>query len=144
MWPAAIWLAVALVLALAEVLSGEFVLLMLGGGALAAGVAALLGGGLVVSGAVFAVVSVALVLGVRPVVKRRLAASVDPVALHSDALVGRAGVVVTEVDGRGGRIKIGGDLWSARSVDHEHVIAEGAAVTVLAIEGATAVVVQKD
>jgi membrane protein implicated in regulation of membrane protease activity len=144
MWPAVIWLAVGLALALAEVLSGEFVLLMLGGGALAAGVAALLGAGVVVGALVFAVVSVALVLGVRPVVKRRLASGVTPIAMHSEALVGAAGVVVAEVDGRGGRVKIGSDLWSARSYDHGHVIAEGAGVTVLAIEGATALVVPRD
>jgi membrane protein implicated in regulation of membrane protease activity len=48
------------------------------------------------------------------------------------------------VDGHGGRVKIGGELWSARSSDGNEVIEPGARVTVMDISGATALVVAQD
>jgi membrane protein implicated in regulation of membrane protease activity len=44
------------------------------------------------------------------------------------------------VDGEGGQVKIGGEVWSARSFDEDHVFEEGARVEVLQIKGATALV----
>ena len=142
MWPAAMWLAAALVLASAEVLSGEFVLLMLGGGALAAGVGALLGLSIAGSALVFVVVSVLLVFAVRPTLRRRLERGTGAIeALHSDALVGRTAVVVSRVDDHGGRVRIGGDVWTARPLDGGRTIDEGESVIVMRISGATALVV---
>jgi membrane protein implicated in regulation of membrane protease activity len=142
MWPAVIWLAVGLALASAEVLSGEFVLLMLGGGALAAGVGALLGLTLVPSALVFVVVSVLLVFAVRPPLRRRLdRATAGAAALHSEALIGRTAVVVARVDDHGGRVRIGGDVWTARPLDGSREIEEGESVIVMRISGATALVV---
>jgi len=143
MWPPVIWLGVGLVLALAEVLSGEFVLLMLGGGAVAAAVAALLGAGTALGAVVFVIASVLLVFAVRPALRRRLDRGVSTSVMHSDALVGGRAVVVTKVDGHGGRVKIGGAVWSARSYDDDHVIEEGRPVTVVDIKGATAYVVEE-
>jgi membrane protein implicated in regulation of membrane protease activity len=48
------------------------------------------------------------------------------------------------VDGHDGRVKIGGELWSARSSDGLEVIEHGAKVTVMDISGATALVVGQD
>ncbi|WP_232664450.1 NfeD family protein [Pseudonocardia sp. TRM90224] len=143
MWPAIIWLIAGIVLLVAEVASGEFVLLMLGGGALAAaGVSALVGGP-VVGAIVFVVVSVLLVFVVRPALRRKLDRGIDHTSTNSRALVGRDAVVVKEVDGHGGRVKIGGDIWSARTYG-DVVIAEGQRVTVAEISGATAVVVPQE
>ena len=61
--------------------------------------------------------------------------------MHHRALVGNTAVVVARVDGHGGQVKIGGELWSARSIDGHHVIEPGAKVTVMDISGATALVV---
>lgn len=141
MWPAVIWLAVGLALASAEVLSGEFVLLMLGGGALAAGLGALLGLGVVGSALVFVVVSVLLVFAVRPPLRRRLERAAGAGALHSEALVGRTAVVVARVDDNGGRVRIGGDVWTARPLEGSREIEEGESVIVMRISGATALVV---
>lgn len=144
MSPAVIWLIVGLVLIAAEVLSGEFVLLMLGGGALAAaGVSALVGGP-IVGAAVFVVASLLLVFAARPALRRRLDRGIDHSLMHSKALVGGSAVVVLRVDGHGGQVKIGGDLWSARSFDGEQVIEAGQRATVLSISGATALVMAQD
>jgi membrane protein implicated in regulation of membrane protease activity len=144
MTAAVIWLIIGALLVVAEVLSGEFVLLMLGGGALAAGGVSLLVGGPVVGGVVFAVVSVLLLFAVRPALRKRLDRGVDPTVMHHKALLGTTALVVARVDGHGGRIKIGGDLWSARSSDGHEVIEPGARVTVMSITGATALVVAQD
>lgn len=134
----AIWLVAGIVLIATEVLSGAFVLLMLGGGALAAAVSAALGAPPVVDALVFAVVSVLLLLVARPAIQRRMAA--HQAVTGTDALVGSPAVVVSQVDAHGGQVKIGGDIWSARSYDHGQVIDPGERVTVMSISGATAVV----
>jgi len=134
-----LWLVVGLVLVAAELVSGEFVLLMLGGGALAAAGAALVAGP-AVSAVVFAVASVLLLLGLRPALRRRLDRSVPHTPSRVEAVVGGSATVVARVDGHGGRVRIGDDEWSARSYDEHQVIEPGERVTVVRIAGATALV----
>ena len=134
-----LWLVVGLVLVAAELVSGEFVLLMLGGGALAAAGAALVAGP-AVSAVVFAVASVLLLLGLRPALRRRLDRSVPHTPSRVEAVVGGTATVVARVDGHGGRVRIGDDEWSARSYDEHQVIEPGERVTVVRIAGATALV----
>jgi membrane protein implicated in regulation of membrane protease activity len=143
MTAAVIWLVAALVLICAEALSGEFVLLMLGGGALVAAGVAWLGAPVLVTALVFGGASVLLVFAVRPALKRRLAHSIHPGPMHSAALVGKGAVVVARVDATGGQIKIGGDLWSARAMG-DAVLEPGERATVVDISGATALIVAQD
>jgi membrane protein implicated in regulation of membrane protease activity len=145
MTAAVIWLIAGLALIAAEVLSGEFVLLMIGGGALAAAAAsAIVGDDLLIGVGVFAVASVLLLFAVRPALRRRLDRGIDPGVMHHRALVGNTAFVVTRVDGHGGQVKIGGELWSARLLGGDEVIEPGAKVTVMDISGATALVVPQD
>ncbi|HXV93164.1 MAG TPA: NfeD family protein [Pseudonocardia sp.] len=144
MTAAVIWLILGLVLVAAEVVSGEFVLLMLGGGALVAAAAALLGAGPLAGAIVFAAASVLLLLAVRPALRRRLQRGLDRSVMHTEALVGGSAVVLSRVDGHGGRVKIGGDVWSARAFDGHQVIEPGTRVTVVDISGATAMVLAQD
>ena len=60
----------------------------------------------------------------------------------TDALVGRKATVTRRVDAAGGRVRIGGEEWSARSYLDDEVYAEGATVDVVRIEGATALVAE--
>lgn len=144
MTPAVIWLVVGLVLIAAEVLSGEFVLLMLGGAALIAGGVSLAIGGVVPGAVAFALAAGLLVFAARPALRRRLDRGIEHSTMHSKALVGASAVVVARVDGHGGRIKLRGELWSARSCDGHEVIEPGATVTVMDISGATALVVGRN
>jgi membrane protein implicated in regulation of membrane protease activity len=139
MTPAVLWLVAGLVLLGAEVLTGTFVLLMLGGGALVAALAALLGLGLPGSAAVFAVASVLLLTGRSPL-RRRIERGTPHTPSRAEALVGGSATVVARVDGHGGRIRIGDDEWSARAFDGAQVIEAGERVTVVRISGATALV----
>ncbi|MGV9825689.1 MULTISPECIES: NfeD family protein [unclassified Gordonia (in: high G+C Gram-positive bacteria)] len=137
---ALLWLAAVVVLLIAEMFSGDLVLLMLAGGALsAAGVDYFFDTPVWVDGLVFAVVSVLLVAGVRPVAKRHML-SRPKVLTNTEALEGRTAVVTEQVDEHDGRVKIGGDIWSARTMNAGEVIEAGAHVTVVEIDGATAVV----
>lgn len=92
MWPAALWLIAGVLLVAAELLSGQFVLLMLGGGALvAAGVSFLVPDAPLVGGVTFAVAAVALLLAARPALRHRLERGIsDQPPLHTRALVGGA------------------------------------------------------
>jgi membrane protein implicated in regulation of membrane protease activity len=135
---AVIWLIIGVLLVGAEILSGDFVLVMLGAAALAAAGVASLGAGVVISGVVFTVASIGLIVGARPIVKRRLQIG-HGLKSNVEALIGCKAIAVSTVDAHSGRVKIGGEVWSARSLDHR-VIEPGTEVTVFEISGATAVV----
>ena len=135
---AVVWLVAGLVLVAAEVLSSDFVLIMLGTGALVAAGVSALGGSIWLDVGVFAVTSIALITLGRPMLKRRLYTAHVPT--NVDALVGDRAVVVSTVDSRGGKIKLRGELWSARAYDETEVLEPGQRVTVMTISGATAVV----
>ncbi|GAA3648903.1 membrane protein implicated in regulation of membrane protease activity [Lentzea atacamensis] len=136
---ALIWLIVGILLVVAEVLSGDFVLIMLGAAALAAAGVSALGAGELVSVLVFAATSLGLIVGARPVLKKRLQLG-SGIKMHHEALLGSRAVALTPVDEHSGQVKIGGDTWSARTLDGS-VIEAGEAVTVVEISGATAVVI---
>lgn len=135
----ALWAVLAVVLGIVEVLS---LTLVLGFIAVACGVAAgvaLAGGGVALQLLGFAVSGAVGLVIVRPVARRHLR---TPPALPSgvSALKGTSGTVLERVDVRGGRVKLGGEVWSARAWDEAAVIEPGRSVQVLEIEGATAVV----
>jgi membrane protein implicated in regulation of membrane protease activity len=132
------WLIGGIALIAAEMLSGDFFLLMVGIGALAGAGSEWIFGNTLVSCAVFALVSIGLVTFARPWLKRRLHGEL--VHTNADALIGRKAVAVSEVDARGGQVRLDGDVWSARAFDDNRPIAPGTPVTVVEIAGATAVV----
>ena len=139
--PAAlIWLIFALVLAGAEALTGDMFLLMLGGGALAAAASSyLIDWPVWADGAVFLVVSVLLLLLVRPVLRRRLTpAKGAPMGIK--ALEGKHALVLDRVERHGGQVKLDGQVWTARPLNDGEVYEPGESVTVMHIDGATAVV----
>ena len=86
------------------------------------------------------VVSVALIAVVRPIATRH-SAQRPQLATGVDALKGKQAVVLERVDGSGGRIKLGGEIWSARSLDTSSAYEVGQEVDVVEIEGATAIVI---
>ncbi|MET8081655.1 NfeD family protein [Streptomyces sp. NPDC005303] len=112
---------------------------MLAAGTVAASAAAGLGGDIVVQVLVFAVVSVALIAVVRPIATRHRSQRPQLVT-GIDALKGRQAVVLERVDSAGGRIKLAGEVWSARSLDTGSAFEVGQEVDVVDIEGATAII----
>ena len=134
-----LWLIAAALLAGGEVATTSFFLGPLALAALAGALVALLGLGLPVQIGVFIAAGIAAILLLRPVAMRHLR---TPARLRTGvaALVGSRAVVVERVDADGGRVKIGGEVWSARSFFDDQVIEAGTRVEVAKIEGATALV----
>ncbi|MGP4016111.1 NfeD family protein [Saccharopolyspora sp. 5N708] len=139
MTPALLWLIAGVLLVAAEVLSGDFVLVMLGVAALGAAGASALGAPLMVDAVVFAVLGLGLIFVARPALKRRMQVQRE-LKTNVDALVGKRAQVESKVDAHGGQVRIEGALWSARAFDETQVIEVGETVTVMEIAGATAVV----
>jgi membrane protein implicated in regulation of membrane protease activity len=134
-----VWLIVSGAFAAGETASGTFVLLMMSGGALGGAATAAAGGPLLLQVIVAVIVTLGLVWLVRPVAIRHL--NPGPAAITgSQALVGREAVVLTRVTRDGGLVRLNGADWSARAKDPGQDLPAGTRVSVLAIEGATAVV----
>ncbi|MCX5244997.1 NfeD family protein [Streptomyces sp. NBC_00201] len=113
---------------------------MLAVGAVAAAIIAGLGFGAVAQVLAFVAVSVALIAVVRPIAARH-SAQRPQLATGVEALKGKQAVVLERVDGSGGRIKLAGEVWSARSLDTDSAYEVGQEVDVVEIEGATAIVI---
>ena len=140
---AATWIGIAVLLAIVEMMSLDLVLLMFALGALAAAVTAGLGAPVWVAIIVFAAVALGLLFFVRPPMVARLHAGPTLTQGH-DSLIGKTAVVAEPVDKHGGRVKLSGEVWSARSESESDSFETGTEVQVTRIDGATAVVTTKE
>jgi membrane protein implicated in regulation of membrane protease activity len=137
------WLIVAAALGVAEFFTLTLAFGLLAAAALVAAVVAGVGGSLLVQVLAFAVTGAMGLLIVRPIARRQM--SHPPLVREgSYALVGKKAVVVEEVSGTQGLIKLSGEVWSARALDEDQVIPAGALVDVMEIEGATAIVYPRE
>jgi membrane protein implicated in regulation of membrane protease activity len=138
-----VWTIVAAVCAGAEALTLTLILGFVAVAAVIALVVAVLDGPLVAQLLAFILGSAALIGVARPIAKSHLH---TPSELRSGvaALVGTTGLVLERVDAHTGRVKIGGEVWSARSYLEEQVLEPGTSVDVVAIQGATALVYGTD
>ncbi|MDP9394265.1 MAG: NfeD family protein [Actinomycetota bacterium] len=137
------WLLVALALGAVEITTLDLMFLMLAAGALAGAGAAALSAPVLVQVVVAAVVAVAMIGLVRPVALRHLHQAPE-LRTGAAALVGRQGLVLEPVDAQAGRIRLAGEVWSARSFDPGLVIEPGRTVDVVQIDGATAIVYESE
>jgi membrane protein implicated in regulation of membrane protease activity len=136
-----IWLILAGAFTAGELASLSLVLVMAAGGALAGALSAAVGAPLFAQVLVALAGSLLLLWLVRPVALRHL--HPDPaISTGTDALLGRDAVVLAEVTKDGGRVRLNGAEWSARTMDPRQELHAGTTVTVVAIDGATAVVWQ--
>jgi membrane protein implicated in regulation of membrane protease activity len=140
----AVWTAAAAVLAVAEMLTLGLILAPFVLGAVLAAVLAAIGVCFPVSLAALAVVALVLLLVVRP---RVLARWRVPIAIRTQAgaLVGSRAEVVERVTSlHPGVVKLDGELWTARACDEHEVIEPGTIVHIIEIQGATALVAEKE
>jgi membrane protein implicated in regulation of membrane protease activity len=137
-----VWCRIAAgLLAVGEIFTLSFFLGPISVAAVSAAIVALAGAGLGIQWLVFIAVSLASLAVLRPIARRHLRTPAQ-IRTGTAALVGSRAVVLERVDGDGGQVKIGGEVWSARSFDEDHVFDEGARVEVLKIDGATALVAE--
>ena len=134
-----VWMIAAGVLAIGELATMGFFLGPIAIAAVLAAVVALVGGGAAAQWIVFIAASLASLAVLRPIARRHMR---TPAKLRTGAaaLVGARCVVLQRVDADGGQVKIGGEVWSARAFDDDHVLEPGTRCEVLKIEGATALV----
>ena len=137
---AVFWIVLAVVLGAAEVVTGTFVLLMVAVGAAAAAIPAAVGAPGWAQALIFALVSIACLGGVRPIVRRHLRQRADEQPLGLQAIEGSIGLVLEAVDNDHGLVKIEGELWSARPYDATQTFETGERVRVIEVRGATALV----
>jgi membrane protein implicated in regulation of membrane protease activity len=139
----AIWLSLAFLLGVAEVMSLDFVLIMLAVGALAgAGVAVLAPTLWWLQVLVAAGVSVGMLLALRPTLLAKVR-NMPGYRSSAAKMVGSTGVAVSEISKAGGEIKVDGQSWTARPYSSDIVIEQGTEIEVYEIDGAIAVVYPK-
>jgi membrane protein implicated in regulation of membrane protease activity len=133
------WMIAAGALAVGEIFTLSFFLGLISVAAVLAAVVALVGGGLAVQWLVFIVAAAATVGFLRPVARRHLR---TPAQLRTGtaALVGERAVVLERVDADSGSVRIGGEVWTARTYDEDEALEPGTRVVVMKIDGATALV----
>ena len=134
------WVGLALALGAVEAASVNFVFVMLAGGSLAGAVAAAIGFSFSGQVIVAVIVAAALLLMVRPIVKRHFLVPEGTGGIGAIAQVGRTALVLQTVTEHEGRVKLGGETWSARTTPDSAVCLPGQEVRVVSIEGATAIV----
>jgi membrane protein implicated in regulation of membrane protease activity len=135
-----IWAVAAVLLALGELATpGLFFLGPVALAAIPAGIVALAGGAAWLQVLAFILGSLATLAVVRPIARAHLTM---PALTRTGtaALVGASAVVLERVDPYGGRVRIGGEEWSARAYVDDQVLEPGTRVEVAKIEGATALV----
>lgn len=134
------WVVAAFAMGFAEIFALDLVFANLVVAALVGAGVAALGGTFTAQALTAAGTAAVLLVVVRPVLLKRLGVQGAYQPTGTDAHVGRAARVVARVDELGGRVKLAGEEWSARSAAPDLVFEAGAAVRVVSIDGATAVV----
>jgi membrane protein implicated in regulation of membrane protease activity len=136
-----LWMIAAGVLAVGEIVTVSFFLGPVAVAAVLSAIAALAGAGLAAQWIVFIAASVGSLVVLRPIAKRHLRTPAQ-IRTGTAALVGAPALVLERVDDRGGQVKIAGETWTARSYDEDESFEPGARVSVMQIDGATALVAE--
>lgn len=141
--PWALWLSLAVLLGVAEIISLDLVLIMIAAGAVGGAVVALIAPALwPLQILVAVVVSVGMLFLLRPTLMKRVH-QMPGYRSSTDKMVGSTGVATTAIGADGGEVKIDGLTWTARGYTPEVEIEEGTEIEVYEIDGAIAVVYPK-
>lgn len=138
-----IWLIVFVVCIVAEIISMGLTTIWFAGGALVAAVIAAIGAPLWMQITVFAVVSLVLLYFTRPVAVKYF--NKDRVKTNAESLVGKQAIVISEIDNLQGigQVTVGGQEWSARTMDEGITLPVGSVVVIRAISGVKLMVEEK-
>ena len=135
-----IWLVLLILFLGVEAATLGLTTIWFGGGAAVALIAAALHAPSFVQIALFFLVSLLLLFFTRPVAVKYF--NKDRVRTNVESLVGRQGIVTSEIDNLQsiGQITVGGQEWSARSSDDGIIIPVGAVVIVTSVSGVKLIV----
>lgn len=129
------WLIMMLLLVSVQVITGEMTFLLIATGALTAIVADVLGAPLYVQFIIVTVISIASLFWLRSFDTKRKGEEARPSPWSVNRYVGRVGEVTQEVTSNEGRVRIGNEIWSARTY-HPTPIPTETPVVIQQIEGA--------
>ncbi len=134
-----LWLVVAALMIVAEIVTLGLTSIWFAGGAVCAGLSSVLGAPAVLQLVIFAIVSLALLFFMRPLAKKRF--MTDTVKTNVDSLIGMQGIVTETINNLEGKgvVKLNGLSWTARSL-LENEIPVGTTVSVEKIEGVKLIV----
>lgn len=135
-----VWLVLAILFVIVELLTLEFTFLMLAAGTLIGGLGVnLLGGPWWLQIAAAAALSALLLFTIRPLLLRTLHRGEPAARTNVDALYGMPGRVVSPVSPLGGSVRLdNGETWTAKTADiHDGTLDVGVRITVTTVLGAT-------
>jgi membrane protein implicated in regulation of membrane protease activity len=138
-----VWIGLILLFLVIEIFTLDFTFLMIAIGSVGGLISSVVGLPWFVQLIIAAVLSLLLIFAVRPSLVHRLRKGADPALSLVDALIGSHGIVSTSFVANQGHVKLSnGENWTARlgagATETAPVI--GDHVTVVAIQGATAIV----
>ena len=138
-----VWVVLLVAFLVIEVATMGLTTLWFAGGALVAGILAVLHAPVYLQIAAFVVVSVVLIVFTRPIAVRYF--NVDRVKTNAESIVGKKAIVTGEINNlkAEGQVTVNGMEWTARSVADDVVIPEGAVVYIVAINGVKLIVEER-
>lgn len=139
-----VWVIIIAASIFAEIATLGLTTIWFAGGAAVALGTAIAGGNIWLQIIFFIIVSVVLMVLIRPYAKKRF--NIRRTATNVDSILGQTGIVLSEIDNlqSQGLVKIGGQEWTARSMDSSETIAPGEEVIVDRVEGVKVIVRKKE
>lgn len=130
-----LWLVVVIISIGVEAFTLGLTSIWFAGGALAALIVAAFNLPLAVQIVVFFAVALLLLYFTRPIAVKYF--NKDRIKTNAESLVGRQAIVISEIDNLQGigQVTVGGQEWTARSVDDDVKLAVGTVVDIVAING---------
>lgn len=137
MWQ--IWLLLAGLFFIGEMITVGFLIFWLGIGALLAMIVSFFTTNIIIQTAIFVISSIILILATKPFVKRFV--DVKKTNTNVFSIIGKKALVIKEIDpiNAKGQIKVNSEIWSAESENGEK-IEEGSEVEIIRINGVKAIV----
>lgn len=136
MWQ--VWLVIAGLFFIAEMITVGFLVFWFGVGALIAMIVSFFTSNIIIQTTVFIVSSAILLFATKPFVKKFV--DVNPTNTNAFSIIGKKALVIKEINSHSaGQIKINGEVWSAEAENNE-TITESSEVEVVKINGVKAIV----
>lgn len=136
MWQ--IWLIIAGLFFIGEIITVGFLIFWFGIGALIAMAVSFFTTNIILQTTIFVISSAILLFATKPFVKKFV--DVKPTNTNAYSIIGKKAIVIKEINSHSvGQIKIKGEVWSAESENDETII-EDSEVEILQIKGVKAIV----
>lgn len=137
------WLMALVVFLVIEIATMGLTTIWFAGGALIALILALLGVSFYLQLGTFLIVSIILLMGTRPVAMKFFNQKREKT--NVDSMIGKQAIVLSPINNlkEEGKVMVNGMEWTARALEEEKVIEEGAVVEIKEVRGVKVIVTEK-